>query len=160
MNPYTNGSGEDFTDITSGPDGRITLKGLDAGRYLLVETQAPAGYIKDTKPVKIEIVATVEPKTYTEDGCTIETDELVSYTVTINDDETASYTITNSSDPIATSSDEGDKVVGLDGDKGKIKNYQGAELPSTGGAGTKIFYMVGALMMLMAGVILVSKRRA
>ena len=106
---YTNkdkdGHDISFTDITSGSDGRITLKCLDAGKYLLVETQAPAGYIRDTNPVKIEIKATVKEVDHTEDGCTFKTNELTSYTVEINGAETANYTITNSS--IATSSVSG-----------------------------------------------------
>ena len=41
-----------------------------------------------------------------------------------------------------------------------IINQSGAELPSTGGIGTKMFYMFGAILVLGAGVLLVSRRRA
>ena len=40
-----------------------------------------------------------------------------------------------------------------------VENNQGAELPSTGGIGTTIFYTVGAMLVLGAGIVLVSKRR-
>lgn len=40
-----------------------------------------------------------------------------------------------------------------------IKNYKGSELPSTGGIGTTIFYVVGVILMLGAGVLLVTKKR-
>lgn len=41
-----------------------------------------------------------------------------------------------------------------------VVNNAGAELPSTGGIGTKIFYGVGAVLVLGAAVILVSRKRA
>lgn len=40
-----------------------------------------------------------------------------------------------------------------------IENKQGAELPSTGGIGTTIFYVLGALLVVGAGVLLVTRRR-
>jgi LPXTG-motif cell wall-anchored protein len=41
----------------------------------------------------------------------------------------------------------------------KLLNTQGTELPSTGGIGTTIFYMVGAILVIGAGVILITRRR-
>ena len=41
----------------------------------------------------------------------------------------------------------------------KVNNQSGAELPSTGGIGTTIFYIVGAVLVLGASVLLVTKRR-
>ena len=41
-----------------------------------------------------------------------------------------------------------------------IPNESGAELPSTGGIGTTIFHVAGALLVLGAGIVLVSKKRA
>ena len=38
-------------------------------------------------------------------------------------------------------------------------NQTGAELPSTGGMGTTIFYVVGAVLVIGAGVLLVTRRR-
>ena len=40
-----------------------------------------------------------------------------------------------------------------------VVNNTGAELPSTGGIGTTIFYIVGAVLVLGASVLLVTKRR-
>lgn len=40
-----------------------------------------------------------------------------------------------------------------------IKNQSGSVLPSTGGIGTTIFYIVGAILVIGAGVILITKRR-
>lgn len=42
----------------------------------------------------------------------------------------------------------------------KVANKSGTVLPSTGGAGTTMIYLVGAVLVLGSGVILVTKRRA
>lgn len=43
--------------------------------------------------------------------------------------------------------------------KETIKNQKGTELPSTGGIGTTIFYIIGAILVIGAGVVLVTRRR-
>lgn len=154
--------------VTSDIDGRISIKGLDAGTYWLKETKAPDGYIKATDPVKIEIDATIEEVEVTEtiEGkeVTYKTNVLKSYVVKINDVQTASYTITNNATTtkiteVNKGDQEGDTNVGDDLDSGKIKNTQGVELPSTGGIGTTIFYVVGAILVIGAGILLVAKKR-
>ena len=40
-----------------------------------------------------------------------------------------------------------------------VVNNKGTELPSTGGIGTTIFYVVGAILVIGAGVVLITKRR-
>ena len=41
-----------------------------------------------------------------------------------------------------------------------IKNLKGSELPSTGGIGTTIFYVIGGLLVIGAAVVLVARRKA
>ena len=41
----------------------------------------------------------------------------------------------------------------------KVENKSGAELPSTGGIGTTVFYVVGGLMVLIAIVLLVTRKK-
>ena len=41
-----------------------------------------------------------------------------------------------------------------------IVNLQGAELPSTGGIGTTIFYIAGAVLVLGAAAIVIARRKA
>lgn len=40
-----------------------------------------------------------------------------------------------------------------------VENNQGTTLPSTGGMGTTIFYIIGAVLVLGAGILLVTRRR-
>jgi fimbrial isopeptide formation D2 family protein/LPXTG-motif cell wall-anchored protein len=40
-----------------------------------------------------------------------------------------------------------------------VVNQQGTELPSTGGIGTTIFYVVGSILVVAAGVLLITKKR-
>ena len=42
----------------------------------------------------------------------------------------------------------------------KIENNQGTVLPSTGGSGTTIFYVIGGLLIIGAAVVLVARRKA
>ena len=40
-----------------------------------------------------------------------------------------------------------------------VENNAGSELPSTGGIGTTLFYVVGSVLVIGAAVVLISKRR-
>ncbi|MBQ8306139.1 MAG: LPXTG cell wall anchor domain-containing protein [Blautia sp.] len=40
-----------------------------------------------------------------------------------------------------------------------LHNNKGQELPSTGGMGTTIFYIIGAILVIGAGILLVTRRR-
>lgn len=51
------------------------------------------------------------------------------------------------------------KVDGVDADPVKVLNKSGTVLPSTGGAGTTMIYLVGAVLVLGSGVVLATKRR-
>lgn len=44
-------------------------------------------------------------------------------------------------------------------DEVKVLNQSGTELPSTGGMGTTIFYVLGGVLVLVAVVLLVTKKR-
>jgi LPXTG-motif cell wall-anchored protein len=169
------------TVIVSDEDGRLTvqnatvpgIRGLDAGTYYLVEETAPAGYIKNQRAVKIVINATMKntEKTETIGGVEVKwvVKELESYTVAIDDVTTATYTMNNDEDPdygdqVGDTNVGDDGLIGADGAgtnaaAGKIQNTQGVELPSTGGIGTTIFYVIGATLVVGAGVLLVTKRR-
>lgn len=47
----------------------------------------------------------------------------------------------------------------LDGNVVKIENSRGSTLPETGGIGTKLFYLIGGMLVVGSGVVLVTKKR-
>lgn len=112
----------------------FTFKGLDDGVYRITETTTPSGF------------NTIEPITFTVTAIhTIEADA-----PTLNSLTGAAGTGT-----IEFTSNEQDGSLSIN-----IVNKEGTVLPSTGGIGTTVFYVVGAILMIGAGVVLVSRRRA
>ena len=124
--------------ITTPADGVIVVKGVKSGSYEIKEDTAPAGYNKLTEPVTVEAVKTGETTTHItvyldKDGNKV--------------DESAKVTeVKVDIDTIAATA-----VV--------VVNKAGTELPSTGGVGTTIFYVLGAVLVVGAGVLLITKKR-
>jgi len=154
-NRYTN---DTFTGtVTTANGGLMEIKGLKAGKYYLKEISAPTGYIKDTAVHTIEITYTtknVEVKDETlEDGCKVSYDVTVldTYTVSIDGKTNSTYTMTLQG-PVIEKSSKGDKST-------DIVNTKGVELPSTGGMGTTILYVGGSILVILAAVLLITKRR-
>ena len=133
-------AGDGLTNQITTPDsGVIVVKGVKSGRYEITEFKAPDGYNKLTDPVIVEAVKTGSTSTHTivyldENGniTNKETDKKTEVKVDI---ETIAATA------IA------------------VVNKAGTELPSTGGMGTTIFYVLGAVLVVGAGVLLVTKKR-
>lgn len=114
----------------------VSLKGL--------ETVAPDGYNKLTDEVTLtpqvlseEVYKMSGYRKYDSDGNIVEEVE----------EETTDYT------QVIQNLDELDEAAV------EVINNQGTELPSTGGIGTTIFYVIGAILVIGAGVLLVTKRR-
>lgn len=127
--------------VKSPANGLIVVKGINADTYTITETEAPAGYNLMTKTENVE---TVLNGTYTK-------------TITIywKTDTEGHKTITNE----VTNEKIRDISVNYDVAPKTIVNTTGAVLPSTGGIGTTIFYVVGGIMVLGAGVLLITKKR-
>ncbi len=146
--------------VTTNEDGLMEINGLDVGEYYLKELTAPKGYIRDPDVHKIEITAEFETKEVTETlngyEYTYDFQVLKSYTVTI-DGNTVDETESTYSTTINAS---GEVVEVTPGDStSQIKNTKGVELPATGGMGTTIFYVIGTILVLGAGILLVTRRR-
>ena len=157
---------------TTGADGRMNFAGLDAGTYYLKEISAPAGFVTNSTVHTIVIAAETESVKVTEyykDGTwsstnsegakavTYDTDILKSYTVTIDGQATATYTFTN--EATSNSNEIKWEEATLVEKPFQLQNTKGLELPSTGGIGTTLFYIIGAILVLGAGIVLVTRRR-
>lgn len=116
-----------------GSDGKLTFTGLGAGEYTITEIVAPDGYNKLEAPIEIKI------------------------TCTENENGTCTWKVTDKSGNEFT----GDKIT-VDEDgfiKIIVENKKGSLLPSTGGIGTTIFYVLGGILAVGAVVLLVTKKR-
>lgn len=166
---YTDVDGNPLT-IVSDADGRITIEGLDAGLYYLEETDAPNGYIADQRKIPIEIVPeyeTVQVTQYTDGNdwvatsdsthkhpVTYDVEVLKKVTIYVNGVESAKHTFEHNGDNTITWIRH--SAVEL---PSSIVNTKGVELPSTGGIGTTVFYVIGAILVVGAGILLVTRRR-
>lgn len=116
-------------ELTGGELTTFEWKGLDDGKYKLVETTTPAGY-NTIQDIEFTIAATHD----------VEADDPKLLTLTGNgftgviDFEAGTLT-------------------------GEVINETGSILPETGGIGTTIFYALGAIMVIGAGVLLIAKKR-
>lgn len=120
----------DATTLISDANGLFNVAGLDSGTYYLEETKAPTGYNLLEDDIALTISA-----------------------------DTSDTGITSLTIQIGTAQAEaGDTEAGTVG--AMIKNSSGSTLPSTGGIGTTIFYVVGGLLIVAAGVLLITKKCA
>lgn len=132
--------GEGLTNqITTPASGVIVVKGVKTGDYTITEFKAPDGYNKLTAPVTVKAKKTGQISTNT----TVYLDE----NGNITDTQTEKTTEVNVD--IATIAATAVVVV----------NKAGTELPSTGGMGTTVFYVLGSVLVLGAVVLLVTKKR-
>jgi LPXTG-motif cell wall-anchored protein len=177
------------TEIETDDHGVLVVEGLPTKWDVeIMETEAPAGFNKLTdtltlKPFKTgEEVTTTATVTYKDiDGVkTSITTTTVEYKnasgtiakkVTVGDADPVYYgadgteiTAANFNTAIAayaaaevdetTVTKNNDNVATIE-----VVNNAGAELPSTGGIGTTIFYVLGSILVICAGVVLVTRRR-
>lgn len=108
--------------IVSGTDGKVLVKGLDAGTYYLRETKAPEGYNKLLSDIKVEIKANYDVKT----------GKLTSYSV----DYTYNGTTTTGTEIKDTKTSP--EVA--------VENKTGAQLSSTGSKGALMVTLAGIVL--------------
>lgn len=121
---------------------KFNFERLDAGNYKIVEVAPPQGYKKADDisfTVKAEHDATADIPTLT---------SLKAYS---GDKD---ITVTELSLGKFTSSLDTGKLATM------IQNTSGSQLPTTGGTGTKVLYAIGGTILVGAGMVLVSKKRA
>lgn len=127
-------------------DGSYTLNftGIDDGDYKLIESTTPDGY-NTMEDQYFSVIA--------EHDADSDDPKLTSLTVKYFDKE--GNEITDPADQVLNfTTDTGDGSLTTD-----VVNRFGSLLPSTGGIGTTIFYVVGGLLAVGAGVLLITKKR-
>lgn len=112
-------------------NGATSFTGLEAGTYYVKEIEAPNGYNLLKDPIEVNI--TVE---YKENGTIKLDNNQQKVTSASQENENAQYK----------------QTVG-------VKNTSGTLLPSTGGIGTTLFYVIGGVLVLAAMALLVLKSR-
>lgn len=122
---------EQATPLTSDKEGKIAISRLDADTYYLEETKAPTGYNPLTSPIEIKI----------EHSTMNETSASATITYKQQGTEDSATNITSTENRV------------------EVENKTGTTLPSTGGMGTTLFYVVGGGLMVAAIVLLVTKKR-
>ena len=124
--------------LTTPASGEITIKGVAPGDYSITEVTAPNGYNKLTEDVTVTAKKTSDTTTNT--------------TFYIKDGEPVQSNVGGATEVTYTNANLAATAI-------LVINKSGAELPSTGGMGTTIFYIAGTVLVLGAGVILVTRRR-
>ena len=131
-------AGENLTkQITTPADGVIIVKGVKTDSYTITEFKAPDGYNKLADPVTVTAVrtgSTTTSKTVYLDENGKETNETTAIEVKVENNDIAATAVV-------------------------VVNKAGTELPSTGGMGTTLFYVLGAVLVVGAGVLLITKKR-
>ena len=145
-----NGTWISISKVETEPGTTFTFKGLDDGKYHLTETDTPDGY-NSIEPIEFEVTAEHEIAWEEWEG---ENRKQVLTTLT-GDVLTGDITFNAIDDKNA----EGEVVFEKTGLSADVVNQAGVILPETGGIGTTIFYVVGAAMVLVAVVLLVTKKR-
>ncbi len=118
-------------ELTTGKDGKISFKGLGAGEYILTETVTPAGF-NTLEPIDI-VISFRGPE------------------VVNTGEEPGFWGMTWNGESVTPN---GNGIF-----EQNVINQSGSLLPSTGGIGTTIFYVVGGILVVAAGILLVTKKR-
>ena len=121
---------------SAGADTSFDFTGLDDGQYKLVEDEAPDGY-NSIEPIEFKIVAT-----HTQDNGNPARTLTELKIQDLDGKDMNGFTIDASKNVTAT-----------------IVNKSGSELPETGGIGTTILYVAGAVCVIAAGVWFGLRRR-
>ena len=130
---------KDIAVVKSSDGTSFTFRGLDDGDYILTETVTPSGY-NTIDPITFTVTATHEIVWAADKGRT----EILTG-LTTGDIATGNISF-------VASDDKGTLTT-------NVVNKQGSTLPSTGGMGTTIFYVVGTILVLAAVVLLITKKR-
>lgn len=115
-------------------EGKLVFEGLAEGTYTITELIAPDGY--NALDGDITVTITWGDPEDPESDCTWE------------------FSAKHGEEELIEEANKNGNLAAF-----KVVNKAGSLLPSTGGIGTTIFYVVGTILVLGAGILLVTKRR-
>lgn len=127
-----------ITDLKLDANGKLTITGLDAATYWLVEAGVPQGFTQ-AKPIQIVLKASAADKA--------NLDAVTSTAMYEGDTEDLLE--------MATTADTTSISLG----KFIVRNQKGFDLPQTGSAGTWMFTVGGILLIAAAGALFLSSRK-
>ncbi len=131
---FSKTSGQEVTyKVKTDANGLITLSGLGEGTYVIKEIKTNDGYNLLENPVTIVVTAQTK----------VESEKTVFDTWKFKKDSDAESTTVNSNNRFEFT----------------VNNNKGTVLPSTGGMGTTILYVGGSILVILAAVLLITKRR-
>lgn len=135
-------NGTDYAPVGEEMKGASTFRfeGLDAGKYKLVESTVPAGY-NQAADVVFEVCAEYDETKDPVELTKLQIKDASGKVISEGDD--AKFSIDNMFSTFTT----------------EIVNKPGVVLPSTGGMGTTIFYVVGIILLIGSAVVLVTRKR-
>ena len=125
------------TVMSTDDNGILIIKGVAAGNYQVQEETAPTGYNKLTDPVPVEAVKLSTSET--------------NYTTYLD----KNGNVVNTETDVVVTYENADIAASVL----PVVNMSGTILPSTGGIGTTIFYVVGGILVIGAGILLITKKR-
>ncbi|MBS5724460.1 MAG: isopeptide-forming domain-containing fimbrial protein, partial [Clostridiales bacterium] len=137
---YAEDAGRDVVR-TSVSNGIVRISGLDDDEYYLLEIEAPAGYNMLEEPVKISLTSVLQHVDFYGNN----QDQILTDLYAVVNDDTEN--------PIHCA------LLGVGTVTVPIANFSGATLPETGGIGTTVFFVLGGVLAVGAGVLLIVKRR-
>lgn len=134
-------------------DGRLLLGGLGAGDYIIEETVAPAGYNMLGKKIELQIRFTTN-----NNGTNEPADDKFTAQWRFEGDSTW-QDLGAMTDPITVAYDTAEQTIDDNYFQLFVPNKKGATVPETGSIGTVIFYVVGTILLVGAGMFLILRRR-
>ncbi len=131
------GSKETIKVVKSDDGTSFTFSGLDDGDYILTETKTPDGY-NTIAPIKFTVTA--------DHRIVWEAEERIDILTSLTGNAATGSLTFNAN------ADKGELAT-------KVVNKKGITLPSTGGMGTYLFYIIGGLLVVISVVLFVVKKR-
>ncbi len=128
--------------MTSAADGTFGVSGLDDGTYYLLEIKAPNSYNLLEHELKVTIAATTA-NGQTWNGTAAQALTALTVQTQMGEENLADGTGNVNNGAVAI----------------QVTNNQGSTLPETGGMGTTLFYVIGGLLVVGAGILLIVRFR-